>query len=149
MLKITEELRSCQLFWEHCELERARHNLLNYAIENLNAKFANEKFDQFFNTLKSAAKLNLDFGFILKKKIEDGGFRSFYAHENITLLDRSKLVCTRDNLAKLKHCLSKTDFIESCSRERMNTKWRFYKLTNLTIFAALLKEISMGCKNAV
>ena len=31
----------------------------------------------------------------------------------------------------------------------MNTKWRFYKLTNLTIFAALLKEVPLGCKNAV
>ena len=31
----------------------------------------------------------------------------------------------------------------------MNTKWRFYKLTNLTVFAALLKYVPMGCKNAV
>ena len=31
----------------------------------------------------------------------------------------------------------------------MNTKWRFYKLTNLTVFAALLKNVPMGCKNAV
>ena len=38
---------------------------------------------------------------------------------------------------------------ESCSQERMNTKWRFYKLTNLTVFAALLKDVLMGCKNAV
>ena len=30
----------------------------------------------------------------------------------------------------------------------MNTKWRFYKLTNLTVFAALLKDVPMGCKNA-
>ena len=31
----------------------------------------------------------------------------------------------------------------------MNTKWKFYKLTNLTVFAALLKDVPMGCKNAV
>ena len=31
----------------------------------------------------------------------------------------------------------------------MNTKWMFYKLTNLTLFAALLKDVPMGCKNAV
>ena len=31
----------------------------------------------------------------------------------------------------------------------MNTKWRFYRLTNLTVFAALLKDVPMGCKNAV
>ena len=72
-----------------------------------------------------------------------------FAHENNTLLDRSKLVCTHDDLAKLKVFLNKTDVIESCSRERMNTKWRFYKLTNLTVFAALLKDVPIGCKNAV
>ena len=31
----------------------------------------------------------------------------------------------------------------------MNTKWRFYKLTNLTVFAALLKDVPMVCKNAI
>ena len=39
--------------------------------------------------------------------------------------------------------------MESCSRERMNTKWRFYKLLILTVFAALLKDVPMGCQNAV
>ena len=108
----------------------------------------NEKLDHFFNNLKCAAKVNLAFGFILKN-VEDGGFRYFYAHENNTLLDRSKLVCTFDDLVKLKDVFNKTDVIESCSRERMNRKWRFYKLTNLTVFAALLKDVPMGCKNAV
>ena len=92
--------------------------------------------------------MNLVFCFILKN-IEDGGFRYFYAHENITLLERSKLVCTHDDLVKLKHLLTKTDVIESCSRETMNRKWRFYRLTNLTVFAALLNDVRMGCKNAV
>ena len=65
------------------------------------------------------------------------------------VLGRSKHVCTHDDLAKLKDFLNQTDVKESCSRERMKTKWRFYKLTNLTVFAALLKDVPMGCKNAV
>ena len=103
----------------------------------------------FFNNLNCAAKVNLAFGFILKKNRRWGGFGYFYAHENNSLLDRSKLVCTHDDLAKLKDFLNKTDVIESCSRERMNTRWRFYKLTRGTVFAALLKDVPMGCKNAV
>ena len=31
----------------------------------------------------------------------------------------------------------------------MNTNLRFYKLTTLTVFAALLKDVPTGCKNAV
>ena len=92
--KLREELRSCQHFLVDCKLERARHKVFNYAVETLN-----ETIDPFFNNLKCAAKVNLAFGFILKN-IEDGGFRYFYAHENNTLLDRSKLVCTHDDLTK-------------------------------------------------
>ena len=145
---LREELRSCQHFLVDSELERARHKVFFYAVETLNETIVNEKLDQFFNNLKCAAEVNLAFGFILKN-IEDGGFRYFYAHKNNTLLDRSKLVCTHDDLTKLKDFLNKTDVIESCSQERMNTRWRFYKLTNLTVFVALLKDVPMGCKDAV
>ena len=52
-------------------------------------------------------------------------------------------------MTKLKEILKKTDVIESCTKERSNTKWRFFKLTNLTIFAALLRDIPMACKDAI
>ena len=145
---LREELRSCQHFLVDSELERARHKVINYAVENLNETIVNEKLDHFFNNLKCAANVNLAFGFILKN-IEDGGFRYFFAHENNTLLERSKLVCTTDDLAKLKDFLNKIDVIESCSKERLSTKWRLYKLTILTVFAALLKDVPMGYMDAV
>ena len=145
---LRKELRSCQHFLVDSELERARHKVFNYAVETLNETIMNEKLDLFFKILKCVAKVNMVFGLILKN-IEGGGFRYFCAHENSTLLDRSKFVCTHDDLAKLKDFLKKTDVIVSCSRERMNTKWRFYKLTDLTVFVALLKDVPIGCKNAV
>ena len=145
---LREELRSCQHFLVDSEFERARHKVFNYALETLNETILNEKPDHFFNKLKCAAKVNLVFGLILKN-IEYGGFRYFYAHKNNTPLDRSKHVCTHDDLAKLKDFLNKTDVIESCNREKINTKRRFYKQTNLTVFAALLKDVPMGCKKAV
>ena len=55
----------------------------------------------------------------------------------------------KDDMTQSKEILKKTDVIESCTKERSNTKWRFFKLTNLTIFAALLRDIPMGCKDAV
>ena len=127
--RLREELRSCQHFLVDSELERTRHKVFNYAVKTLNETIVNEKLDHFFNNLKCAAKVNLAFGFILKS-IEDGVFRCFYADKNNTLLDRSKISCTRDDLSRSKNFLSKTDVIESCSQERLNTIWRFYKLTN-------------------
>ena len=145
---LREELRSCQHLLVDSELEGASYKLFNYAVESLNERIVTEKLDHFFFNLKRAARVNLVSGFVLKN-IEDGGFRYFNAHENNTLLDRSKLVCTHDDLSNLKDCLNKTDLTESCSRERMNTKGKFYKLTNLTVFSAFLKDLPLGCKNAV
>ena len=145
---LREELRSYQHFSVHSDLKRTRHKLFNYEVETLNETIVNEKLDHFFNNLKRAAKVNLAFCIILKN-IEDGGFRYVYAHENNTLLDCFKLVCTHDDLANLKNFLNKTDVIEPCNQEKMNTKCRFYKLTNWTVFVALLKDVPMGCKNAV
>ena len=41
------------------------------------------------------------------------------------------------------------DLVDHCTRERANTKWRFYKLAKFTVFASLLKDIPMGCKDTV
>ena len=92
--------------------------------------------------------MNLAFGFDLKN-IADGGFRRFYAQENSLLLDWLVFVCTKENLAELKEIFNETDVIKSCNRERMNTKWRFYKLINFTVLAAAVKDVPMGCKEAV
>ena len=146
--RLREELGSCQHFLVDSELERTRLKVFNYAVEALNETIVIEKIGHFFNSLKCAAKMNMAFGFILKN-IEDGGFRYFYAHENKNLLDRSKPVCTHDDLANLKNFPNKTDVIKFCNRGRKNTKWRFYNLTILTVFAALLKDVLMGCKDAV
>ena len=45
--------------------------------------------------------------------------------------------------------MQKTVNIDVCNRERANTKWNFYKLTNLTIFASFFKDVTMGCKDTV
>ena len=140
---LREELQSCRHFLVDSELQKGRHSVFNFALNNLTAQVIGEKLDCVLDKLKSVAKLNLAIGFILKN-IEDGKFRFFYAHENNTLLEQSKLVSNKEDMAKLKEILKKTDVIESCTKERSNTKWRFFKLTNLTIFAALLKDIPMG-----
>ena len=145
---LREELQSCRHLLGDSEIQKGRHSVFNCAVNNLTTQGIEEKLDRVLDKLKCVAKLNLALGFILRN-IEDEKFRYFYAHENNTLLEQSKLVSNKDDMAKLKEILKKTDVIESCKKERSNTKWRFFKLTNLTIFAALLRDIPMGCKVAV
>ena len=67
-------------------------------------------------------------------------------------------------MAKKKEILNKTNIIKMCTRERerereretertkerqrererVNTKWRFYKLENLTVLAVLLKDVPLN-----
>ena len=108
----------------------------------------NKKMDLVFKGLKCAAKVNLAFGVVLKN-VEDGSCTYFYTQENNTVMERSKIVCTPDDITNLKEKIQKTDFVDLRTREKANTKWKFYKLTNLTIFPAVLKDIPLGCKDSV
>ena len=119
-----EELQSCKHLLVDSEIQKGRHSVFNFAVNNLTAQVIEEKLDCVLDKLKCVAKLNLALGFILKN-IEDGTFRYFYAHENNTLLQQSKLVSNKDDMSKLKEILKKTDVIESCTKERSNTKWSF------------------------
>ena len=129
-------------------LEKGRHRVFNFAMSTFDNSLINKKLDLVFNGLKFAAKVNFAFGFLLKN-VEDGSCRYFYAHENNTLMERSKLVCTPDDNTNLKEKLQKMDIVDICTQERANTKWKLDKLTNLTVFAALLKNVSMCCKDSV
>ena len=104
--------------------------------------------DHAFNQLKGAAEVNLAFVFVMKN-IEDGTRRYFYAHENNTVMERSKVICTQDDMDNLQVKLQKLDIFDHCTRERANTKWKFYKLSNVTVIASLLRDIPMGCKDTV
>ena len=145
---LREELQSCRHLLVDSELQKRRHSVFNFVVNNLTAQVIEEKLDRVPDKLKCVAKLNIAPGFI-PKNIEDAKFTYFYAHENNTQLDQSKLVSNRDGMARMKEILKKTDVIESSTKEGFNTKWRFLKITNLTIFAALLRDIPMGCKDAI
>ncbi len=145
---LKEELQASQHFLVESELDKGRHRVFIFAMSTFDNSLINKKLDLAFNGLKCAAKVNLAFGFVLKN-VEDGSCRYFYAHENNTLMERSKLVCKPGEIIKLKEKIQKMDIVDLCTRERSNTKWKFYKLTNLTVFVALLKDVHMGCKDSV
>ena len=145
---LKEELQACQLFLVDSELEKGKHRIFNSAMSTLDNSLIKHIVDLVFKRIECAAKVNLAFGFVLKN-FEDGSSRYFYAHQNNTLMESSKLVCTPDDITNVKKELQKMDIVDHCTREKANTKWKFYKLTNQTVFAALLKDVPMGCKDFV
>ena len=104
--------------------------MFNFAVNNLTAQAIEEKLDLVLDKLKCVAKLNLALAFILKNT-EDGKFRYFYAYENNTPLEQSKLVSNKDDMAKLKEISKKTDVIESCKVQYDVEVFEINKLDNI------------------
>ena len=117
-------------------------------MSKLDTKIINEKLEKVFNKLDSAAKINIAVEF-LRCNVETGEYRYYYAHENNTLFEKSHLLCTKADLITIQGKVEKFDIVEQCTQERQNTKWRFKLITNVTIFASLLKDIPMGCPDSV
>ena len=98
---LREELESCKLFLIDTEMENGRHRVFNFAMSPFDMSLLIDKLDYVFKELKCGAKVNLAFGFVLKN-VEDGSCRSFYTHENNTVMERSKFVCTQADMTNVK-----------------------------------------------
>ena len=145
---LREELESCKHFLTDTEMENGRHRVFSFAMSSFDMSLLNDKLHYVFKELKCDAKVNLAFRFVLKN-VEDGSCRYVYAHENNTVMERSKLVCTPADMTNPKDRMQNMSFVDICTQERSNTKRKFHKLRSLTIFASLLKDVPMGCKNTV
>ena len=97
---LKEELQACQNFLVDSELENGRHRVFSFAMSTSDNSLINKKLDLVFKGLKCAAKVNLAFGFVLEN-VEEGSCIYSYAHENNTLMERSELVCTPDDITDI------------------------------------------------
>ena len=113
---LKEKLQAYQQFLVDSESEKGRHRLFNFAMSTFDNCLFQKELDLAFKGLKCAAKVNLAFGFVLKN-VKDGSCRYSYAPENNTVMERSKLVCTLDDIANLKEKLQKTDFVSLYTTE--------------------------------
>ena len=113
---LRKQLESCKQFLTDTEMEKGRHGVFNFAVSSFEMSLLNDKLDYAFRGLKCTAEVNVAFGFVLKN-VEDGSCRYFHAHENNTVMEKSKLVCTRDDIANLKENLKKIDIVDLCPRE--------------------------------
>ena len=98
---LREDLESRKHFLSDTEMENGRHRVFNFAMSSFDMSLLNDKLDYVFKELKCPAKINIAFGLVLKN-IEDVMCRYFYAHENNTIMEKSKLVCTPDDIVSLK-----------------------------------------------
>ena len=140
---LREELESCKHFFTDTELENGRHRVFNFAMSTFDLILLNDKLDCVFKELKCAAKVNLAFGLVLKN-VEDGSSRYLYAHKNSTVMESSKLVCTRADMTNLKDRMQRIDIVDICTRERANTKWNFLQTYKYNNFCFVTERCTHG-----
>ena len=80
-----------------------------------------KKLNRVFKKFKCAAKLSVSFGFVLTN-VEDEIFRCYYPHENNTLMERSKVLATKEDLAEIGNVFITTNVTAECTKERAKTK---------------------------
>ena len=112
-------------------------------MSKLGTKRVNEKPEEVFNKLDSAAKINIALGFVLRN-IETDEYQYFYAHENNIFFQKSHLLCTKKDLKTIQGKVEKFDIVEQSTQEYENTKWKFKLITIVTIFAALFEKNPKG-----
>ena len=69
--KLKEELSACQHFLVDTEMENGRHKVFNFQVSKYDTKIINEKYEDVFKKLDSAAKINIAPSFVLRN-IETG-----------------------------------------------------------------------------
>ena len=62
---LEEMLQLCRHFLVDSEIQKGRHSVFNFVVNNLTAQVVEEKLDRALDKLKSAAKLNLALGFLV------------------------------------------------------------------------------------
>ena len=146
--QLQQELSACQPFFYCTEMGNGRHRVFNFKLSKLDPNEINDKREEVFEKLNCAAKLNPALELILRN-VDTDEYRYFYAHENNSFFEKSCLLCSKGDLVSLQDRIEKMDLEETCAQERENTKRPFALTTNVTIFCALLKNIPVGCFDAV
>ena len=141
---LKEDLPVCQHLLDYMHVEHGRQEVLNFSLSNLDTKEINENFNEFFANLNCAAKINVALGYILRS-VETNDYRYYYLHEDNLLLDQAFFLSNKNGLLNLQNKIEKRDLIETCTKGRQNSKWRFRLISIVIVFAALLTNIPMGC----
>ncbi len=92
--------------------------------------------------LSYTCKLNVCFGYILQNK-ETDEFRYYYSSENTSVLPKPQLVCNF-KVFKQKFDFFDFDIVDHLTNFLDNTKWSFYCLNNISLFATQILGNPMG-----
>ena len=121
-------------------------NEYNYRVDNT---FSNEdmhnQLSDIYTSSQNVYRINITFGFILKN-IEDDSYRYFYAHNNEGIFSSPFTVTNADDMLVLLKKVKQIDILQNIYKQRPNTKWKVYMVTNIryVVFKMSNKKLGVG-----
>ena len=94
--KLKEEFSVSQHFLADTEMENGRHRFFIFQMSKLDTKIINEKLEEIFNKLDSAAKIHIALRFVLRN-FETGEYWYYYAQKTI-LCSKSCIKCVQKQI---------------------------------------------------
>ena len=91
-----------------------------FQMSKLDTKNINERLEEVFIKLDSAAKTKIATEFVLHN-VEMWESWHYYAHENNTLFEKLHLLCRKAHLITIQGKVENFDIVEQCTQERQNT----------------------------
>ena len=68
---------------------------------------------------------------------------------NTLILERSQMIANKEDMLELQNNLNDLNIVKRSTREKSSTKWKLLFATNVTVFAALLESVPVGCKDVL
>ena len=141
--ELEAELRSASHLIKTFVRKQKHQTIFNFMCKKLDKFELSFNMADVFRRLQSTSKISISFGLVLRH-IDAGCYRYFYTEKN-TVLGGPVVVRDRRDMVKLLETLSSKNLNEILADERPDTKWKFFTVTNMTVYATHLDEVPLGC----
>ena len=118
----------------------------NFRIDNnFSHEIIHNQMREIYNQNENVFRINISFGFILRN-IDDDSYRYFYAHNNDGVFQTPQTITNVEDLLDLFKKIKHLDILHTIFKQRPNSKWKVYALTNIryVVFRMLDKTLGMG-----
>ncbi|XP_019633286.1 PREDICTED: uncharacterized protein LOC109476724, partial [Branchiostoma belcheri] len=122
---------------------KAVHARYNFRLNSINVDDMTDKVWAIFRDQKTAFKINLSYGFVLRNN--EGELRYYYPCENNhTFLEKPVIVDDEENLQKFLDQIADKDVLEDCRQHRPDSKWIVHDIPHVEFYVSKLGNHPIG-----
>ena len=118
----------------------------NHRLTSLDTRDLQEPLFVLFDQQKTAFKVNVSYGFVLKEK-QSGRLRYYHSSSNCCgrLLEEPSLIANRDDFDRFLARIAESDIQQWARDQRPDSDWVCEHVTNVTFFINRIAQHPIGC----